>query len=64
LVFGTHALTTRVDTGLVDRFRSIPVANIFDNMSRVNAGGPTLRPMHGSVTARGRSMCGWPLGGW
>src|ERR1700761_1208421 len=50
--FRIHPLTTRVDPGLVDRFRSIPVANISDSMSRMSAGGPTLRPMHsGGVLA-------------
>jgi RraA family protein len=46
--FRIHPLTTRIDAGLVDRFRAIPVANISDSMSRMSAGGPTLRPMHGA----------------
>jgi RraA family protein len=50
--FRIHALTARIDPGLVDWFRSIPVANISDSMSRMTAGGPTLRPMHaGGVLA-------------
>jgi RraA family protein len=31
---------------MVERFRDIPVANISDSMSRMNAAGPRLRPMH------------------
>jgi regulator of RNase E activity RraA len=38
----------QVDAATVERFRGIPVANISDMMSRMTAGGPTLRPMHGS----------------
>jgi RraA family protein len=48
-----YPLTTRVDPGLVDRFRAIPVANISDSMSRMSAGGPTLRPMHGGGVLAG-----------
>lgn len=33
---------------LVEAFAKLPVANVSDSMSRVTAGGPTLRPMHGS----------------
>ena len=37
---------------LVERFRSLPVANISDSMSRMEAGGARLRPMHaGGVLA-------------
>ena len=35
-----------VDADMVERFRDIPVANISDSMSRMNAAGPRLRPMH------------------
>lgn len=50
--FRIHPLTHRVDSGLVDRFRPIPVANISDSMSRMTAGGGRLRPMHaGGVMA-------------
>ena len=37
----------------VEKFRSIPVANISDSMSRLSAAGPTLRPMHA-----GGVLCG------
>lgn len=37
----------------VNKFASIPVANISDSMSRLNAGGARLRPMHA-----GGVLCG------
>lgn len=44
--------TRKVDAAIVAKFRSLPVANISDSMSRMTAGGPTLRPMHaGGVLA-------------
>jgi len=46
-----------VDPALVERFRTIPVANISDVMSRVVAAGPAIRPRHGS----GRVLCGAAL---
>jgi RraA family protein len=50
--FRIHPIHARIDAGLIDRFRSIPVANISDSMSRMSAGGPLLRPMHaGGVLA-------------
>ena len=33
---------------LVDAYAKLPVANVSDSMSRMTAGGPTLRPMHSS----------------
>lgn len=33
---------------LIDAFAILPVANISDNMARLSAGGPRLRPMHAS----------------
>jgi RraA family protein len=50
--FRIHPIHARIDAGLIDRFRAIPVANISDSMSRMSAGGPLLRPMHaGGVLA-------------
>ena len=43
----------KVDVALVERFRSIPVANVGDSMSRMAAAGPRLRPMH-----KGGAMAG------
>src|SRR5262245_50839158 len=44
--------TRKVDAVIVEKFRSLPVANISDSMSRMTAGGARLRPMHsGGVLA-------------
>ncbi len=51
--FRIHPMPARIDPGLVDRFRAIPVANISDSMSRMTAGGPRLRPMHGGGVLAG-----------
>ena len=37
-----------ISPDLIAAFRPLPVANISDCMSRMTAGGPRLRPMHGS----------------
>ena len=44
---------TRVGKEAIERFRTIPVANVSDCMSRMTAGGPTLRPMHASGVMAG-----------
>ena len=41
---------------LVDAFRGLPVANVSDSMSRMTAGGPTLRPMHGNEPMAGVAL--------
>lgn len=41
-----HVQIARVENQWVEKFRSIPVANISDVMSRMAAGGASLRPMH------------------
>jgi RraA family protein len=51
--FRIHPMPVRVDPGLVDRFRALPVANVSDSMSRMTAGGPRLRPMHGGGVLAG-----------
>jgi hypothetical protein len=39
-----------IDPGIVDRFRSMPVANISDSMSRMRAGGRcSIGPRLGSM---------------
>ncbi|SIR04390.1 MULTISPECIES: RraA family protein [unclassified Bosea (in: a-proteobacteria)] len=43
----------QVDAELVARFRTVPVANVSDSMSRMSAGGASLRPLH-----RGGGMAG------
>jgi regulator of RNase E activity RraA len=40
----------QVEPTLVERFRSLPVANVSDVMSRMTAGGARLRPMHAPGT--------------
>jgi regulator of RNase E activity RraA len=46
--FAIYKRQRTVDAGLVEKFKSIPVANISDSMNRMTGGGPRLRPMHGS----------------
>src|SRR5262249_24827567 len=36
----------KVETGTVERFARLPVANVSDSMSRMTGGGARLRPMH------------------
>lgn len=43
----------KVDADTAARFRALPVANISDSMSRMTAGGPLLRPMHGGGALAG-----------
>ena len=42
-----------VDGNLVQKYRSLPVANVSDSMHRLTAGGSRLRPMHA-----GGQLCG------
>ena len=44
--FQICALTRRVDPQIVEVFRALPVANVSDCMSRMTAGGASLRPYH------------------
>ena len=37
---------SRVDTATIEKFRSLPVANVSDVMFRLSAAGPALRPLH------------------
>lgn len=48
--------TQSVDARLVERFRSIPVANVSDTMARMTAGGARLRPMHASGAMAGPAL--------
>lgn len=43
----------KVDADTVAKFASLPVANISDSMSRMTAGGASLRPMHGGGVLAG-----------
>ena len=38
--------TRKVSPEVVERFCSLPVANVSDSMARMSAGGASLRPMH------------------
>lgn len=50
--FRIYELKHRVSSEWVEKFRTLPVANVSDSMSRMTAGGATLRPMHaGGVLA-------------
>jgi regulator of RNase E activity RraA len=51
--FTIQPIRRRVSSDLVEKFRTIPVANASDCMSRLSAGGPRLRPYH-AVTV----LCG------
>ena len=51
--FSIHKRRRKAPAEMVARFRVLPVANISDSMSRMSAGGATLRPMHG-----GGVLCG------
>lgn len=48
MTIGLRILRRRrvIDVAMIEAFRSIPVANVSDVMSRMSAGGPRLRPMH------------------
>lgn len=46
----------KVDPATVEKFRSLPVANVSDCMSRMFAGGPALRPLHGGGTLAGPAL--------
>ena len=46
----------QVETAMVEKFRTIPVANISDCMARMTAGGPRLRPMHASGRLAGPAL--------
>ena len=48
--------TRKVDAETIEKFRTIPVANVSDVMSRMTAGGPGLRPMHASGQMSGAAF--------
>lgn len=50
--FRIYELAERVTPEWVEKFKTMPVANVSDCMSRMEAGGASLRPMHaGGVLA-------------
>jgi regulator of RNase E activity RraA len=46
----------KVDAEMVDRFKGLPVANVSDVMSRMSAGGASLRPYHGGGYMAGPAL--------
>ena len=48
--FRIHRRTRKVDDGIVQGFRALPVANVSDSMSRMSAAGARLRPYHAEGT--------------
>lgn len=46
----------KADASIVRAFAEIPVANISDNMNRVFAAGPHLRPLNPSMTMAGTAL--------
>lgn len=48
--------TQKASPDLVERFRTLPVANVSDSMSRMAAAGPRLRPMHGGGVLAGPAI--------
>jgi RraA family protein len=45
--------TRKIAPDFIAAFRTLPVANVSDCMSRMTAGGPRLRPMHGGGVLAG-----------
>src|SRR3712207_7492653 len=48
--------TRKVDGATVDRFRSLPVANVSDVMARMVSGGSRLRPLHAGGVLAGPAL--------
>lgn len=44
--FSVQPLARRVSPEMAQKYRSVPVANVSDCMSRLTGGGPRLRPYH------------------
>ena len=51
--FSVQPIERRVSPEFVRKFRSLPVANVSDCMSRLSGGGPRLRPYHAEGTLSG-----------
>lgn len=46
----------RIPADLLEQYRGLPTANISDSLSRMFAGGPDLRPMHGGGQLLGQAL--------
>lgn len=51
--FSIQPIQRRVSPEAVRKYRSLPVANVSDCMSRLTGGGPRLRPYHGDGVLSG-----------
>ena len=54
--FQIQKRTRKVDSETVSKFSALPVANISDSMSRMTAGGASLRPMHAGGVLAGPAL--------
>ncbi|HWI29081.1 MAG TPA: RraA family protein [Stellaceae bacterium] len=54
--FRIFSRSRKVDAAVIARFKELPLANISDCMSRMSAGGPRLRPMHGGGVMAGPAL--------
>ena len=45
-----------VGADIIAQFRELPVANVSDQMSRMTAAGPRLRPMHAGGVLAGPAL--------
>ncbi len=54
--FRIRTNTRKVGADVVEKFRSLPVANVSDSMSRMTASGSRLRPMHRSGPLAGPAL--------
>lgn len=46
----------RIPADVLEQYRGLPTANISDSLSRMFAGGPSLRPMHGGGQLVGQAL--------
>jgi regulator of RNase E activity RraA len=56
LGFRVLEISRRVPTEWVEKFRTLPVANVSDVMFRMSAGGASLRPMHAAGQLAGPAL--------
>jgi len=54
--FRIHTRQRRVNPATIEKFKSVPVANVSDVMSRMSAGGPHLRPLHSGGVLSGAAF--------
>ena len=54
--FSVQPIARRVSPEIVRKYRSLPVANVSDCMSRLTGGGPRLRPYHAEGVLSGSAF--------